>query len=117
MGYRIIGTVVGELLAILVVHHWSVTPLSAGVVMGGMVLLCGGLGLRHSTRLAALVFAVGITEFASEVDTWAGGRIVATLVGAAVSIVVSAVPMPFAMLRLRHDYESDVPRGFIVGQE
>jgi uncharacterized membrane protein YgaE (UPF0421/DUF939 family) len=116
-GYRLVGTLVGVLLAILVVHQWSVTPLSAGVVMGGIVLLCAGLGLRHSTRLAALVFAVGITEFSSQVDRWAGGRLVATLVGAAVSIVVSAVPMPHPALRRHHHPESDVPRGFIVGQE
>ncbi len=116
-GYRMIGTLIGVGLAILVVEHWSVTPLSAGVVMGSIVVVCAGLGLRHSTRLAALVFAVGITEFTSEIDRWAGGRLVATLVGAVVAIAVSAVPMPHPALRSRHLDESDVPRGFVVGQE
>lgn len=116
-GYRLIGTVIGVVLAILVVEQWSVTPFSAGLVIGAIVLLCAGLGLRNSTRLAALVFAVGITEFTSGIDTWAGGRLVATLVGAALAIVVSAVPMPHPALRSGAGEPSDVPPGFIVGQE
>ena len=114
-GYRMVGSVIGVLLAVLVVQRWSVTPLSAGIVMGGIVVLCSALGARHSMRLAALVFAVGITEFSSEVDSWAGNRLVATLVGAVITIVVSVVPMPHPLRRGRQ--ESDVPREFIVGQE
>ena len=116
-GYRVLGSVIGVVLAVVVVEAWSVTPLSAGVVMGAIVVLCAGLGLRHSTRLAALVFAVGITEFTSEIGRWAEGRLVATLVGAAVAIAVSAVPMPHPALRSRKHHDSDAPPGFVVGQE
>jgi uncharacterized membrane protein YgaE (UPF0421/DUF939 family) len=116
-GYRLIGTLIGVPLAILVVDRWSVTPLSTGVVVAAIVVICAGLGMRDSTRLAVLVFAVGITEFTSEIGTWAKGRLVATLIGAAVTLVVCAVPMPHPALRDRRAVEADVPRGFIVGQE
>jgi len=39
-GYRMIGSLIGVWLAILVVELWSVTPLSAGVVMGSIVVIC-----------------------------------------------------------------------------
>ncbi len=116
-GYRMFGTLIGIPLAMLVVQQWSVTPLSTGIVVGAVVLLCAALGVRDSTRLAVLVFAVGITEFTSDIDQWGEGRLIATLVGAAVGIVVSAVPMPHPALRSRRPQDSDVPRGFIVGQE
>jgi uncharacterized membrane protein YgaE (UPF0421/DUF939 family) len=121
-GYRLIGTIIGIALAIFVVELWSVTPFSAGVVMGAIVLICSGLGQRDSLRLAVIVFAVGITEFRADIDNWAEGRIIATLVGAAVTVVVSAVPLPRRPRRRRHrddteDGDSDLPPGSIVGQE
>ncbi len=115
-GYRLVGTLVGLPFAILVAEHSSVTPLSAGLVMGAIVLICAGIGSRDATRLAALVFAVGVIEFSDDVTTWAKGRLVATIVGAAVTFVVCAVPLPHR-LGPRHPHEPDVPRGFIVGQE
>ncbi|MGH9279509.1 MAG: FUSC family protein [Acidimicrobiales bacterium] len=117
-GYRLIGTLIGVPLAMLVVNYWSVTPFSAGLVMGGIVMACAPFGLRHSTRLAALIFAVGVTDFASEVNHWGGGRLLATTVGAIVSIVVSAVPIPHPIFRRHpHGANPDTPPGFIVGQE
>jgi uncharacterized membrane protein YgaE (UPF0421/DUF939 family) len=116
-GYRLLGTLVGMALAVLVVDLWSVTPLSAGLVMGVIVVLCAGLGLRNSTRLAVLIFAVGITEFTADIGHWAEGRLLATLVGAALAIVISAVPMPHPALRTPADRDSDVPPGYIAGQE
>ena len=116
-GYRLIGTLIGVGLAILVVEQWSVTPLSAGVVMGALVLFCTAIGQHDSLRLAVLVFAVGITEFTGDIDHWAGGRLIATLVGAGITIIVSAVPFPHRTFRRNRDVSPHTRTSSVVGQE
>jgi uncharacterized membrane protein YgaE (UPF0421/DUF939 family) len=123
--YRLIGTLAAVGATLVVVQYWTITPLSAGIMMGVLVLACWSVGAEHAARLAPLVFAVGITEYASVTSSrhWAEGRLLATLVGAVVTLAVSGVPVPIGRksARTRSGPEcrpgAETPPGQIAGQE
>jgi uncharacterized membrane protein YgaE (UPF0421/DUF939 family) len=91
---RMVGTVVGAGLAVLVVHVAGVEPWSVALAAGIGMTACILVHSSAAARLSVIVLGVGAIGFADRVDSWLGDRLLTTLVGVLLSVGVSAVPWP-----------------------
>jgi uncharacterized membrane protein YgaE (UPF0421/DUF939 family) len=91
---RIVGSVVGVGLAILLVDVTGVSPWSIGVATLIAVTACVLVRSPATARLSVIVLAVGALGIGDQVEQWAGDRLLTTAVGVVVTVMVSAVPWP-----------------------
>ncbi len=91
---RLVGSVVGASLAVLLVDVVGVHPWSVGIAAAIGMSVCVLLRSAAAARLSVIVLGVGCVGFGDEVGTWMGDRLLTTLFGVAVSVAVSAVPWP-----------------------
>ena len=90
-GPRIIGTLVGACLGALL-SPWAgqAWALGAGVMIA--MFGCQALGLKDAARLAAYLCGIVLIEHADEPWTYAFHRVLETLLGIGIAVVVSLVP-------------------------
>jgi uncharacterized membrane protein YgaE (UPF0421/DUF939 family) len=91
---RMVGTVVGVALAIVLVEVTGVSAWSIGVATLVGVTVCVLVRSAAAARLSVIVLGVGTLGIGEHVEQWAGDRLLTTAVGAGVTVIVSALPWP-----------------------
>ena len=89
---RMIGTAIGAVVGAIFVRYVGVHPLWLGLAVVFTVLLCQGLGLEDSYRLACVTVAI-VMIIHSTNSAWAtaGYRFLEVSLGIIVAVVVAAI--------------------------
>ncbi len=95
---RMVGSLVGVGLSILLVEVVGVSPWSIGVACLVGIGICVLIRSPAAARLSVIVLGVGTIGFTTGVEDWGGGRLLTTAVGVAVTVIVSAVPWPTRLI-------------------
>lgn len=91
---RMVGSVIGVGLSILLVEVTGVSPWSVGLASLIAIGTCVIVRSAAAARLSIIVLGVGTLGIGDGVEAWAGGRLLTTAVGVIVTVIVSAVPWP-----------------------
>jgi uncharacterized membrane protein YgaE (UPF0421/DUF939 family) len=89
---RLIGTAIGAVIGAVFVRYGGVQPWWLGLAVVLTVLLCQGLGLEDSYRLACVTFAI-VMLISSAHSAWvtAGYRFLEVALGIVIAVVVAAI--------------------------
>ncbi|MGA9041439.1 MAG: aromatic acid exporter family protein [Terriglobales bacterium] len=89
---RLIGTAIGAVIGAMFVRYVGTNPLWLGLAVTLTVLLCHGLGLEDSYRLACVTVTI-IMLISSTHSAWvtAGYRFLEVSLGIVVAVVIAAI--------------------------
>jgi uncharacterized membrane protein YgaE (UPF0421/DUF939 family) len=91
---RMVGSIVGVALSVLLVEVTGVSAWSIGLAVLVGVTVCVLARSAAAARLSVIVLGVGTLGIGERVEQWAGGRLLTTAVGVVVTVLVSALPWP-----------------------
>jgi uncharacterized membrane protein YgaE (UPF0421/DUF939 family) len=95
---RMVGSLVGVVLSLVLVEVTGVSPWSIGIATLVGVAICVLVRSAAAARLSVIVLGVGTLGIGEGVESWAGGRLLTTAFGVVVTVIVSALPWPTRLI-------------------
>jgi uncharacterized membrane protein YgaE (UPF0421/DUF939 family) len=95
---RMVGSLVGVVLSVLLVEVTGVSAWSIGLACLAGVGICVLVRSTAAARLSVIVLGVGTLGIVDRVEEWAGGRLPTTAAGIVVTVIVSALPWPTRLI-------------------
>lgn len=89
---RLAGTVIGAGVGALAVPWLGPSALAILLTVGAMMLLCHALKLDGAAKVSGYICGIVVLEHSGNAWFYAGERLVETLVGIGVALVLSLVP-------------------------